>query len=245
MITNFEQEALVVAMTKNATSHLLPVFARVDLGFEREGAWLVATNGERYLDFTSGVRSSRSATAIRTWSHPCRIRPQALAHVEPVQEPGFGERLAARLVAARRLCLFANSGAGYGMRDQITRNIRRQGSAQRYRIVTFEGAFHGRTLATLAQPPGPNISKVLARDGRFRSGGARDLDAVRKAISPQTAWQPDEPLQRGRRARGLTPLQAPRQLCDDNDLLLISMRCRPGWGAANSLDKRLGVTFGT
>ena len=43
-------------MTHSATSHLLPVFARVDLGFERgEGAWLIATNGERYLDFTSGV----------------------------------------------------------------------------------------------------------------------------------------------------------------------------------------------
>src|ERR1700684_1788886 len=43
-------------MTNSATSHLLPVFARVDLGFERgEGAWLIATNGERYLDFTSGV----------------------------------------------------------------------------------------------------------------------------------------------------------------------------------------------
>jgi len=46
----------VIAMTNSATSHLLPVFARVDLGFERgEGAWLIATNGERYLDFTSGV----------------------------------------------------------------------------------------------------------------------------------------------------------------------------------------------
>ena len=43
-------------MTNSATSHLLPVFARVDLGFERgEGAWLIATDGERYLDFTSGV----------------------------------------------------------------------------------------------------------------------------------------------------------------------------------------------
>src|SRR3981189_1701229 len=45
----------VIAMN-SATSHLLPVFARVDLGFERgEGAWLIATDGERYLDFTSGV----------------------------------------------------------------------------------------------------------------------------------------------------------------------------------------------
>ena len=44
-------------MTKSATSHLLPVFARADLGFERgEGAWLIATNGERYLDFTSASR---------------------------------------------------------------------------------------------------------------------------------------------------------------------------------------------
>jgi acetylornithine/N-succinyldiaminopimelate aminotransferase len=46
----------VIAMTNSATSHLLPVFARVDLGFERgEGCWLIATDGERYLDFTSGV----------------------------------------------------------------------------------------------------------------------------------------------------------------------------------------------
>ena len=46
----------VIAMTNSATSHLLPVFARVDLGFERgEGAFLIATNGDRYLDFTSGV----------------------------------------------------------------------------------------------------------------------------------------------------------------------------------------------
>src|ERR1700682_2654102 len=45
----------VIAMTNSAASHLLPVFARVDLGFERgEGAWLISTNGEAYLDFTSG-----------------------------------------------------------------------------------------------------------------------------------------------------------------------------------------------
>jgi len=47
---------LVMAMTHSAPSHLLPVFARVELGFERgEGAWLISTTGERYLDFTSGV----------------------------------------------------------------------------------------------------------------------------------------------------------------------------------------------
>src|SRR5262244_3005107 len=45
-----------LAMSSAQTSHLLPTYARVDLAFERgEGAWLVATNGDRYLDFTSGV----------------------------------------------------------------------------------------------------------------------------------------------------------------------------------------------
>src|SRR5207247_8559897 len=45
-----------LAMSSSQTSHLLPTYARVDLAFERgEGAWLVATNGDRYLDFTSGV----------------------------------------------------------------------------------------------------------------------------------------------------------------------------------------------
>jgi len=59
-------------MTTTSSSHLMPVFARVDLAFERgEGAWLIATDGERYLDFTSGVAVN------------------ALGHVEPVQEPGW------------------------------------------------------------------------------------------------------------------------------------------------------------
>src|SRR5260364_3667 len=48
--------AHVIVMTSVAATHIFPVFARVDLAFERgEGAWLIATNGDRYLDFTSGV----------------------------------------------------------------------------------------------------------------------------------------------------------------------------------------------
>ena len=55
----------VIAMTHSATSHLLPVFARVDLGFERgEGCWLTATNGDRYLDFTSGVAVSQQPSPL-------------------------------------------------------------------------------------------------------------------------------------------------------------------------------------
>ena len=52
-------------MSGARTSHLLPTYARVDLAFERgEGVWLVATNGDRYLDFTSGRAVGASAMRI-------------------------------------------------------------------------------------------------------------------------------------------------------------------------------------
>jgi Ornithine/acetylornithine aminotransferase len=65
----------VIAMTNSATSHLLPVFARADLGFERgEGAWLISTNGERYLDFTSGVAVNALGHCHPHLVAPCRSR---------------------------------------------------------------------------------------------------------------------------------------------------------------------------
>src|SRR6516165_5156774 len=137
------------------TSHLLPTFARVDLGFERgEGAWLVATNGERYLDFTSGVAVNALGHA-----HPqlvAAITAQAgkLWHVSNLYRVPEAERLAARLCAASfaDTAFFANSGAE-AMECAIKMARKYQsasGKPERFRIVTFEGAFHGRTLATLA-----------------------------------------------------------------------------------------------
>src|SRR6478735_6705226 len=101
-------------MTNSATSHLLPVFARVDLGFERgEGAWLVTTDGERYLDFTSGVAVNALGHA-----HPhlvAALQEQAtkLWHMSNLFKSPDGERLAARLCeqSFADFVFFANSGA--------------------------------------------------------------------------------------------------------------------------------------
>src|SRR5215467_10884703 len=136
------------------TSHLLPTFARVDLGFERgEGAWLVATNGERYLDFTSGVAVNALGHA-----HPqivAAIGEQArkVIHVSNLYRVPEAERLAERLCAASfaDLVFFCNSGAE-AMECAIKTARKYQfasGRPERYRIITFEGCFHGRTLATL------------------------------------------------------------------------------------------------
>jgi acetylornithine/N-succinyldiaminopimelate aminotransferase len=242
----------VIVMTKRATSHLLPVFARVDLGFERgEGAWLIATNGERYLDFTSGV-----AVNALGHCHPhlvAALQEQAtrLWHMSNLFKSPDGERLAARLCEASfaDFVFFANSGAeAMECAIKMTRKYHAaKGRPERYRIVTFEGAFHGRTLATLAAT---GSAKYLEGFGPVMDGFDQvtlgDLEAVKKTIGPHTAGILIEPLQGegGLRAAPHAFFRELRQLCDDNDLLLIFDEVQTGMGRTGELfaHKRLGVT---
>ncbi|MGH6705106.1 MAG: aspartate aminotransferase family protein [Bradyrhizobium sp.] len=239
-------------MTKSATSHLLPVFARVDLGFERgEGVWLVATNGERYLDFTSGVAVNALGHA-----HPhlvAALQDQAarLWHMSNLFKSPDGERLAARLCAASfaDFVFFANSGAeAMECAIKITRKYHAaKGHPERYRIITFEGAFHGRTLATLAATGSAKYLEGFGPpvDG-FDQVQLGDLDAVRKAVGPHTAGILIEPVQGEGGVRAAPPafFKALRQLCDDHGLLLIFDEVQTGMGRTGELFayQRLGVT---
>jgi acetylornithine/N-succinyldiaminopimelate aminotransferase len=242
----------VIAMTKSATSHLLPVFARADLGFERgEGAWLIASNGDRYLDFTSGV-----AVNALGHCHPhlvAALQEQAtrLWHMSNLFKSPDGERLAARLCehSFADLVFFANSGAeALECAIKITRKYHAaKGHPERYRMVTFEGAFHGRTLATLAATGSPKYLEGFGppMDG-FDQVPLGDLEAVRKACGPQTAGILIEPLQGegGVRSAPHAFFRALRQLCDDNGWLLVFDEVQTGMGRTGDLFayKRLGVT---
>jgi acetylornithine/N-succinyldiaminopimelate aminotransferase len=239
-------------MTKIATSHLLPVFARADLAFERgEGAWLVGTDGERYLDFTSGVAVNALGHA-----HPhlvAALQQQAtkLWHMSNLFRSPDGERLAARLCeqSFADFVFFANSGAeAMECAIKVTRKYHAaKGRPERYRMVTFEGAFHGRTLATLAAT---GAAKYLEGFGPPMDGfdqvALGDLDAVKKAIGPNTAGILIEPLQGegGVRAPPHAFFRALRQLCDENALLLVFDEVQTGMGRTGELFayKRIGVT---
>ncbi len=239
-------------MTKSATSHLLPVFARADLAFERgEGAWLLGTDGERYLDFTSGVAVNALGHA-----HPhlvAALQEQAtkLWHMSNLFKSPDGERLAARLCEASfaDFVFFANSGAeAMECAIKITRKYHAaKGHPERYRIITFEGAFHGRTLATLAAT---GAAKYLEGFGPPMDGfdqvALGDLDAVKKAIGPDTAGILIEPLQGegGVRAPPHAFFRALRELCDESDLLLVFDEVQTGMGRTGELfaHQRIGVT---
>jgi acetylornithine/N-succinyldiaminopimelate aminotransferase len=239
-------------MTNSATSHLLPVFARVDLGFERgEGSWLIATDGERYLDFTSGV-----AVNALGHCHPYLVKAlqeQAtkLWHMSNLFKSPDGERLAGRLCeqSFADLVFFANSGAeALECAIKITRRHHAaKGHPERYRLVTFEGAFHGRTLATLAATGSAKYLEGFGPplDG-FDQVALGDLEAVKKIVGPQTAGILIEPLQGegGVRSAPHAFFKALRQLCDDNGLLLIFDEVQTGMGRTGELFayKRIGVT---
>lgn len=239
-------------MSLTVTSRLLPTYARTDLAFERgEGVWLIAADGERYLDFGSGVAVNALGHA-----HPALVaalteQAQKVWHVSNIYRIPEGERLAARFCEATfaDTVFFCNSGAeAMEAAIKVARKYHAAaGQPERYRIVTFEGAFHGRTLATLAAA---GNKKYLDGFGPEVEGfdvvPLADLDAVRKAIGPETAAIMIEPVQGegGVRVVPLHFLRALRQLCEVHGLLLVFDEVQTGIGRTGTLFayQHLGVT---
>jgi acetylornithine/N-succinyldiaminopimelate aminotransferase len=225
------------------TSHLLPTYARVDLAFERgEGVWLVATNGERYLDFTSGVAVNALGHAHPHLVTALTEQAHKLWHVSNLYQIPEAERVAGRLCEASfaDVVFFCNSGAE-AMECAIKMARKYQsanGAPERYRIITFEGAFHGRTLATLAAG---GQKKYLDGFGPVVEGFDQlpfgDFEATKRAIGPETAAILIEPIMGEGGVRVVAPpfLRALRELCDQHGLLLVFDEVQTGMGRTGEL----------
>ncbi len=230
----------------------MSTFARTDLAFERgEGVWLIATDGTRYLDFASGV-----AVNALGHSHPHLIealtaQPGKVIHVSNLYRIPEGERLAERLCEASfaDVVFFANSGAE-AMEGAIKTARKYQsanGHPERYRIITFDGSFHGRTLATLAAAKNKKHLDGFgpAMDG-FDQVLLGDIKAVKNAIGPETAAILIEPLQGEGGIRSAPPqfFRELRALCDEHGLLLVFDEVQTGIGRIGELFgyQKLGVT---
>jgi acetylornithine/N-succinyldiaminopimelate aminotransferase len=231
---------------------MLPAYARIDLAFERgDGVWLTATNGDRYLDFASGV-----AVNSIGHSHPhlvAAVAEQAakVMHVSNLYRIPEGERLADRLCAASfaDTVFFANSGAEAmeGVIKMVRKYQSANGRPERYRIITFEGCFHGRTLATLAAAKNAKHTDGFGpmMEG-FDQVPLGDIEAVKRAIGPETAGILIEPLQGEGGIRAAPPqfFRELRALCDQHDLLLAFDEVQTGIGRLGTLFgyQRIGVT---
>jgi acetylornithine/N-succinyldiaminopimelate aminotransferase len=224
-------------------SALMPTYNRADLAFERgEGVWLYTADGRRFLDFGAGI-----ATSSLGHNHPhlvAAIAEQAarVIHVSNLYRIPQAERLAERLVGASFAdsAFFCNSGAeaNEGLVKMIRRAQHESGHPERYRVICFEGAFHGRTLAMLAATGNPKYLKGFEPvvDG-FDHVPFNNLNAVRDAITPQTAGILIEPVQGegGIRAAHLQFLRDLRATCDEFGLILGMDEVQCGMGRSGRL----------
>jgi acetylornithine/N-succinyldiaminopimelate aminotransferase len=229
---------MAAAMSQTAPSPLFSNYARAELAFERgEGAWLTTATGERYLDFMGGI-----AVNVLGHAHPHLVaaltaQAEKLWHVSNIFDiPGqraLGQRLVEATFAER--VFFCNSGA-----EAIEASIKTarryhyvNGRPERFRIITFEGAFHGRTLATIAAG---GQAKYLEGFGPKVEGFDQvpfgDRKALEAAITPETAAILVEPIQGEGGIRAFPPeeLRYLRRLCDEHGLLLVLDEIQTGMG---------------
>ncbi|WP_169449614.1 aspartate aminotransferase family protein [Maritalea myrionectae] len=224
-------------------SALYKNYQRADLSFERgEGVRLFSSDGGEYLDFAAGIAVNALGHADPYVVRALKEQAEKLWHVSNIFSIPEAEKLAQRLVDSSfaDMVFFTNSGAE--AIECAIKTARRyfydQGQADRYEIITFTGAFHGRTLGTIAA--GGNEAYLTGfgpKAGGFPQVPAGDLDAVKAAINDKTAAILLEPIQgeSGINVFSTEFLRALRALCDEHGILLILDEIQCGYGRTGKM----------
>jgi acetylornithine/N-succinyldiaminopimelate aminotransferase len=221
----------------------MPTYQRAEIVFERgEGAYLYAVDGRRYLDFASGI----AVTALGH-AHPHLVaalteQAKKVWHLSNLYTIPGQQRLAERLTAASFAdsVFFCNSGAeAIECGLKLTRKYHDEaGAPERYRVITVEGAFHGRTLATIAAGGQEKHLKGFDPmvDG-FDKVAFGNMNELRSAITRETAAILIEPVQGegGMRPAPAEYLQALRKVADEYGLLLFFDEVQCGMGRTGKL----------
>ena len=225
-----------------ATDALMFITTRPEVTFVRgEGSWLFDTEGRKYLDFIQGW-------AVNSLGHASPVMRDALAsqaakvinvspayYNEPVRK--FAMRIAE--LSGMEKVFFTNSGAEAN--EGAIKLARKWGSLKKgsaYEILTFENAFHGRTLATMAASGKPQWEHLYEpKIPGFRKLPMNDIEEVRLAIGPRTVAVMLEPIQG---ESGVVPfttefLKAVRKLTTDSGLLLIFDEIQTGIGRTGKM----------
>ncbi len=233
-------------------SALMANYGHPDLQFSRgQGCYLYTEAGDAYLDFTAGIAVNCLGHCHPHLVSTLQTQAETLWHTSNLFSNIPTERLAKRLVEksfADRV-FFANSGTeavecGFKM---MRRFHYHHGRKERVRIITLAQSFHGRTLAPVAACRNPlHTEGFLVGDGGFDQVPFGDLEALRQAVTEQTAGVILEPVQGEGGIRPVTAeyLKAVRALCDEHGILLMFDEVQSGMGRTGYLfaHEALGVT---
>ena len=231
---------------------LYDTYARAPMRFERgEGVWLITESGERYLDFAAGVAVNSLGHAHPHLVAALKDQAEKLWHISNLYESPGQEKLARRLIenTFADKVFFTNSGAE--ALECAIKTARRyhysKGNPEKFHIITFEGAFHGRTIAMIAAGGQQKyIDGFGPKAPGFDQVPFEDLDAVKAAITDATTGILLEPVQGEGGLRAFSPefLREIRALCDEYGLLLIldEVQCGVGRTGALFAHERAGIT---
>jgi acetylornithine/N-succinyldiaminopimelate aminotransferase len=225
------------------SDHIMGVYNRAAVLFERgEGVRLYTDTGEEYLDCVAGIAVNALGHAHPKLVKALTDQAQKLWHISNIFKIPGQEALAKRLTDASfaDVAFFTNSGTeAIELALKMARKYQvASGHPEKIDILTFEGAFHGRTYAAVFAAGNPSYTDGFGPDlPGYVNLPFGDLEAVEKAISPTTAAILIEPVQGegGARAASDAYLQGLRRLCDEHGLLLMYDEIQCGLGRTGKL----------
>ena len=211
---------------KSFQRNVVPSYARFDIALDHgEGSYVTDVAGRRFLDLGGGIAVCALGHANPEIADALLEQSRKLLHVSNLYFTKPQAQLAealVRLIGPGR-CFFCNSGAEAN--EGLYKLARKFGdSEERYEIITADGSFHGRTLAGIAATGQEKVKKGFGpMVSGFRQVPFNDLEAMRAAITPQTAAILIEAVQG---ESGITPatvdyLLGLRKLCDEHRILLL------------------------
>ncbi len=221
---------------------LMPVYARCDVRPVRgEHCHLIGEDGRRYLDFAAGIAVNSLGHSHQGLIAAIQRQAATLLHYSNLYGSPQGEHLAQRLVdmSFADTVFFTNSGAeAVECAIKTARSYHQHaGNADRFELITFNNAFHGRTIGTISASNQDKMHQgFLPLLPGFRYVEFDDLEAANAAIGPQTAGFLVEPIQGegGVRAASDAFLQGLRALANEQDLMLVLDEVQCGVGRAGT-----------
>jgi acetylornithine/N-succinyldiaminopimelate aminotransferase len=222
---------------------VMPTYARYELSLERgEGVYAYGTDGRRYLDFAAGIAVDSLGHCHPHLVEALKKQAETLWHVSNLYHIPGQERLAERLVANTFAdAVFFNNSGGEAVElgfKMMRKYHATNGHPEKFRVISVEGAFHGRSLAGIAAG---RQEKHLAGFGPIVDGFDQvafgNLNEMRSAITPETAGIVIEPVQGegGIRPVDAAYLKALREIADEFGILLMFDEVQTGIGRTGKL----------
>jgi acetylornithine/N-succinyldiaminopimelate aminotransferase len=230
---------------------LMPVYPRCGFRPVRgEGAWLIGEDGGRALDFAAGIAVNLLGHGHPHVTQAIQKQAETLIHVSNLYGSPQGEAFAQRLVDTTfaDTVFFTNSGAeAVECAIKTARAYHQSAGSERFEIITFKNAFHGRTMATISASNQDKMHKgFMPLLAGFKYVEFNDLEGAKAAIGPNTAGFLVEPIQGegGVRPASQDFLRGLRALADEHDLMLILDEVQCGVARTGTLyaHEQYGIT---